>query len=159
MRGPWGQDPPLARQPHFAPKARSAIWLFMTGGVSQVDTFDYKPELQRRDGEPLPGVVLRTGVAQTSGRCLRSPFRFHQHGRSGSWVSELFPLTARHVDDMAFLHSCYTFQPNHAPSAIELMTGMDRPGFPCIGSGLTALPQAVWASCGRLGKAELRRKS
>ena len=125
------------RQPHFAPKVRSVIWLFMTGGPSQVDTFDYKPELQRRDGQTLAGADPRTGFFQTSGRCLASPFHWGQHGQSGSWVSELLPHTARHVDDLAFIHSCYSNQNNHAPAAIELMTGVNRPGYPSMGSWLT----------------------
>src|SRR4051794_9949737 len=77
-----------ARQaPHFPARAKSIIWLFMTGGPSQVDTFDYKPELQRRDGQTLAGADPQTGFFQTSGRCLKSPFRFAQHGRSGTWAS------------------------------------------------------------------------
>src|SRR6202163_624980 len=69
------------RQPHFAPKVRSVIWLFMTGGPSQVDTFDYKPELQRRDGQALAGADPRTGFFETSGRCLASPFAWRQQDR------------------------------------------------------------------------------
>src|SRR5439155_12371141 len=122
---------------HFAPKVKSVIWLFMTGGASQVDTFDYKPELQRRNGQALAGADPRTGFFETSGRCLASPFRWAQHGQSGSWVSELLPHTARHVDDIAFIHSCYSLQNNHAPAAIELMTGLNRPGYPSMGSWLT----------------------
>jgi len=125
------------QQPHFTPKVRSVIWLFMTGGPSQVDTFDYKPELQRRDGQQLAGADPRTGFFETSGRCLKSPFAWRQHGQSGSWVSELLPHSARHVDDMAFIHSCYSNQNNHAPAAIELMTGLNRPGYPSMGSWLT----------------------
>ena len=127
-----GQTP--SRQPHFAPKVKSVIWLFMTGGPSQVDLFDYKPELQRRDGQTLAGADPQTGFFQTSGKCLASPFAWRQHGQSGSWVSELLPHTARHVDSMAFLHSCYSLQNNHAPAAIELMTGLNRPGYPSMGS-------------------------
>jgi hypothetical protein len=122
--------------PHFAPKARSIIWLFMTGGPSQVDTFDYKPELQRRNGQTLMGADPRTGFFQTSGRCLASPFRWRQHGQSGSWVSEILPHMARHVDDMAFLHSCYSTQNNHAPASMEISAGMNRPGYPSMGSWL-----------------------
>ena len=125
-----------ARAPHFAPKVRSVIWLFMNGGPSHVDLFDYKPELQRRNGQQLAGADLKTGFFTTSGKCLRSPFAWGQHGASGSWVSELLPHTARHVDDLAFLHSCYSLQNNHAPAAIELMTGVNRPGYPSMGSWL-----------------------
>ncbi|HZZ78400.1 MAG TPA: DUF1501 domain-containing protein, partial [Gemmataceae bacterium] len=124
-------------EPHFTPKVRSVIWLFMTGGASQVDTFDYKPELQRRNGQPLAGADSRTGFFETSGRCLASPFSWRQYGQSGSWVSELLPHSARHVDDMAFIHSAYSNQNNHAPASIELMTGLNRPGYPSMGSWLT----------------------
>jgi hypothetical protein len=123
--------------PHFAPKAKSIIWLFMTGGPSQMDTFDYKPELQRRDGQPLAGADPRTGFFQTSGKCLASPFRWAQHGQSGSWVSEILPHMARHVDDMAFIHSCYSTQNNHAPASMEISAGFNRPGYPSMGSWLT----------------------
>jgi hypothetical protein len=125
------------RRSHHEPKAKSVIWLFMTGGPSQVDTFDYKPELQRRNGQVLAGADPQTGFFQTSGRCLASPFTWRQHGQSGSWVSELLPQTARHVDDMAFLHSCYSNQNNHAPASIEISTGVNRPGYPSMGSWLT----------------------
>src|SRR5437879_1659076 len=112
---------PLAlKQPHFPAKVKSIIWLFMTGGPSQVDTFDYKPELQKRDGQTLAGADPKTGFFTTSGKCLRSPFAWKQHGKSGSWVSELLPQTAKHVDDMAFLHSCYSSQNNHAPASMEI---------------------------------------
>ena len=79
------------KQPHFAPKAKSVIWLFMTGGPSQVDTFDYKPDLQKRDGQTLAGADPKTGFFTTSGKCLASPFKWAQHGKSGSWVSDVFP--------------------------------------------------------------------
>src|ERR1700676_4651347 len=106
---------PLApRPPHFPARGKGVIWLFMTGGPSQVDTFDYKPELQRRDGQNLAGADPRTGFFQTSGRCLKSPFRWRQHGQSASWVSDIFPHLARHVDDMAFIHSNYIAANNHA---------------------------------------------
>jgi hypothetical protein len=132
-----GPNPLAERAPHFPPKIRSVIWLFMTGGPSQVDTFDYKPELQRRDGQTLAGADPRTGFFTTSGKCLKSPFAFRQHGKSGSWVSELFPLLSRHVDDMAFLHSCYSSQNNHAPASLEISAGMNRPGYPSLGSWVT----------------------
>lgn len=134
-----GEAPnPLApRQPHFTPRARAVIWLFMTGGPSQVDTFDYKPELQRRNGQTLAGADPRTGFFQTSGRCLASPFGWRQHGHSGSWVSDIFPNLARHVDDMAFLHSCYLAANNHAPASMELMCGSVRPGHPSLGAWVT----------------------
>src|SRR5712691_2246717 len=108
---------------HFPARARSVIWLFMTGGPSQVDTFDYKPELQRRDGQVLSGADPKTGFFTTSGKCLRSPFSWKQHGKSGSWVSEILPRMAEHVDDMAFIHSCHCVANNHAPASMELSGG------------------------------------
>ncbi len=123
-----------ARPPHFPAKTRAVIWLFMTGGPSQVDTFDYKPELQKRDGQTLAGADPKTGFFTTSGKCLRSPFAWKQHGRSGSWVSDVLPRMAEHVDDMTFLHSCHSTANNHAPASMELSAGFVRPGYPGLGA-------------------------
>src|SRR4051794_12046944 len=125
------------KKPHFTPKAKSVIWLFMTGGPSHVDTFDYKPELQKRDGQKLSGADPQTGFFTTSGKCLASPFKWARHGRSGAWVSDVFPSVARHADDMAFVHSCHSLANNHAPASMELAAGMSRPGYPTIGSWLS----------------------
>ncbi|MBM4070688.1 MAG: DUF1501 domain-containing protein [Planctomycetes bacterium] len=136
------QDMPrnsMAPRPgHFPGKARSVIWLFMNGGPSQVDTWDYKPELYRRDGQELAGFDRNTGFFRDQvGPIMRSPFRFRQHGQSGAWVSELFPNMARHVDKMAFLYSCWTESNNHSPALMKINTGMTRMGFPCVGSWVT----------------------
>src|SRR5262245_5611630 len=98
---------PLAPKPaHFAAKAKSVIWLFINGGPSHVDTWDYKPELERRDGQELPGFDRNTGFfTDQVGPLMKSPFRFRRHGQSGTHVSEIFPNLARHVDDIAFIHS------------------------------------------------------
>ncbi|QOV90379.1 DUF1501 domain-containing protein [Humisphaera borealis] len=126
-----------ARGPHFAPRAKAVIWLFMTGAPSQVDTFDYKPTLQKMHGEKLPGSDSKTGFFTTSGKCLKSPFGWNQYGQSGSWVSDLFPHLSRHVDDMAFIHSMYLRANNHAPASIELMCGSTVPGRPAAGAWAT----------------------
>ena len=129
---------PLAqKQPQFAPRAKSVIWLFMTGGPSQVDTWDYKPELQKRDGQDLAGADPKTGFFTTSGKCLKSPFEWRQHGESATWVPDLFPYLSQHVDEMTFIHSMYLRQNNHAPAAIELMCGTNRPGLPAMGAWMT----------------------
>jgi hypothetical protein len=129
---------PLALRPAlFAPKAKSVIWLFMTGAPSQVDTWDYKPELQKRHGQPLPGSDAKTGFFTTSGKILKSPFEWKQHGQSGSWVSGIFPHLSRHVDKMAFIHSMYLQANNHAPASMELMCGSNQPGRPAAGAWLT----------------------
>jgi hypothetical protein len=129
---------PLALRPSlFAPKAKSVIWLFMTGAPSQVDTWDYKPELQKRHGQPLPGSDAKTGFFTTSGKILKSPFEWKQHGKSGSWVSGIFPHLSRHVDKMAFIHSMHLQANNHAPASMELMCGSNQPGRPAAGAWLT----------------------
>jgi len=131
-------DPLAAKKPHFAPRAKSVIWLFMNGGPSHVDTFDYKPELDKRDGQELKGFDQNTGFfAGQGGPLMKSPFPFKQHGKSGAWVSSLFPNLAKHVDKMAFLHSCWTDSNNHAPALLRINSGMTRMGFPCLGSWVT----------------------
>ncbi len=123
--------------PHFTPKAKSVIWLFMPGSPSQVDTFDYKPELQRRNGEKLEGADTKTGFFTTNGKILASPFEWQQHGESGTWVSEIFPNMAKHVDDMAFLYSCFSQSNNHTPAMLEMNSGMFLQGRPAMGSWVT----------------------
>ncbi|MBM3757965.1 MAG: DUF1501 domain-containing protein [Acidobacteria bacterium] len=130
---------PLApRAGHHATKAKSIIWLFINGGPSQVDTWDYKPELQRRDGQELAGFDRNTGFFRDNvGPIMRSPFRFRQHGQCGKHVSDIFPNLARHVDKMAFIHSCWTDSNNHSPALMKINTGFTRMGFPCTGAWVT----------------------
>ena len=130
---------PLApRVAHFPAKANSVIWLFMNGGPSQVDTWDYKPTLEKLDGKPLEGFDKNTGFFTANvGPVMKSPFKFAQHGKCGAWVSEIFPKMAEHVDDMAFMYSCYTGSNNHSPALFMMNTGTTRMGFPCVGSWVT----------------------
>jgi hypothetical protein len=130
---------PLApRAGHFAGKAKSVIWLFMNGGPSQVDTWDYKPELAKSDGKELKGFDKDTGFfTDQVGPLMKSPFAWKQHGQSGTWVPEIFPNLARHVDDIAFVHSCWTETNNHSPALFQINTGMSRMGFPCVGAWVT----------------------
>jgi len=133
-----GLHPLAPRPPHFAAKAKSVIWLFMNGGPSQVDTWDYKPQLAKHDGQELKGFDKNTGFfTDQVGPLLGSPFAWKQHGRSGTWVSEIFPNISRHVDDLAFIHSCFTETNNHSPALFEINTGMSRMGFPCVGAWVT----------------------
>lgn len=125
---------PLApRSPHFVPKARRVIFLFMKGGPSQVDTFDPKPLLTRDDGKPLPFAKPRVQFAPT-GNLLKSPWKFQQHGESGIWVSELFPSLARRVDDLCMIHSVHGTNPAHGGAVLKLHTGSDNFVRPSIGS-------------------------
>ncbi len=130
-------NPLEARPPMFPAKAKRVIWLFMTGAPSQVDTFDYKPELQKRHDQPLPGSDAKTGFFTTSGKILKSPFGWKQYGQSGTWVSDIFPNISKHVDDMCFLHSMHLKANNHAPASIELMCGSNIPGRPATGAWVT----------------------
>jgi len=130
---------PLApRLGHHSAQAKSVIWLFMNGGQSQIDTWDYKPALRKYDGTPLEGFDKNTGFfTDQVGPLMKSPFKFRQYGQSGAWASEIMPALSRHVDDMAFIHSCWTETNNHSPALFQMNTGMNRMGFPCVGSWLT----------------------
>ncbi len=133
-------DHPLAPKPSHHPeaKAKAVIWLFMNGGPSHVDTWDYKPELQQRHDQPLPGFDKNTGFfTEQVGPLMKSPFEFTSRGESGKLVSSLFPKMGEHVDDMAFLHSCWTDSNNHSPALFMMNTGMTRMGFPCAGAWAT----------------------
>ena len=130
---------PLApKTPPLRARAKSVIWIFTNGGPSQVDTWDYKPELAKRDGQPLEGFDTKTGFFPGSvGPLMKSPFEWQQHGRSGTWTSGLFPRLSQHVDKMAFIHSCWTKSNNHSPALFMINTGDTRMGFPCVGSWVT----------------------
>jgi hypothetical protein len=128
---------PLApRSPHYPAKAKRVIFLFMHGGPSQVDTFDYKPLLDRDHGKPLPFAKPRVVSSQT-GNLLKSPWKFNRHGQSGAWVSELFPHVAGVVDDLCFIHSMHGSNSRHGGALLELHTGSDTFVRPSMGSWIT----------------------
>lgn len=131
-------NPMTARAAQRAASAKSVIWIFANGGPSHVDTWDYKPELQKRDGQTLAGFDSKTGFFPDAvGPLMASPFQWAQHGSSGTWVSDLFPHLSRHVDKMAFIHSCHTESNNHSPAVFMMNTGFTRMGYPCVGSWVT----------------------
>jgi Protein of unknown function (DUF1501) len=138
-------NPFAPRAPHFEPRARSVIFLFMVGGPSHVDTFDYKPELQKLNGKPVPDpirkAVTATKFANVFHGCkdelMASPYKFAQHGQSGLWVSELYPQVARRVDELCVIHSMQADSNNHAPASYQLHTGDIRPGKASLGSWIT----------------------
>ena len=131
-----------AHLPHFAPKAKRVIYLFQSGGPSQLDLYDYKPMLNKRNGEELPDSV-RAGQRltamsgnQSSLPMAGSHFKFKQHGQSGAWLSEILPHTAKVADDICFIKSMHTEAINHDPAITFFQTGSQRSGRPSIGSWL-----------------------
>jgi hypothetical protein len=129
-------NPLASRAPHYPAKAKRVIFLFMHGGPSQVDTFDYKPLLTRDHGKPLPFAKPRVVSSQT-GNLLCSPWKFRQHGQSGAWVSELFPHVAQVVDELCFIHSMHGSNSRHGGALLELHTGSDTFVRPSMGSWIT----------------------
>lgn len=127
------QNPLAQKAPHFTPRAKRVIFMFMHGGPSQVDTFDYKPQLTEDDGKPLPFAKPRVTSAQT-GTLLKSPWKFTQHGQSGMPVSELFPHIAGCVDDICFINSMWCSNSRHGSALLELHTGSDTFVRPSMGS-------------------------
>jgi hypothetical protein len=133
---PGSLDPMAPRAPHFAPKAKQVVHLFMNGGPSHLDTFDPKPMLLKYHGRPLPGPTLRT--ERKTGAALGSPFRFKKYGESGIEVSELFARTAEtHIDDLCIIRSMYADVPNHEPSLMLMNCGDGRLQRPSMGSWIT----------------------
>jgi Protein of unknown function (DUF1501) len=134
-------DNPLApRPPHFAPKAKRVIYLFMAGAPSQLDLFDSKPTLQKFDGKPVPAEVVkdqRYAFIQPDASLMASRFKFARHGKSGAELSEMLPHLAGVVDDVAIIKSVHTDQFNHAPAQIFVNTGSSLPGRPSMGSWVT----------------------
>lgn len=130
------ENPPAPRAPHFATKARRVIFLFMHGGPSHVDTFDYKPLLIRDDGKPLPFAKPRI-VSSPTDNLLASPWKFSQHGQSGLWVSELFPNVAKCADDLCVINSMHGSNSRHGGALLELHTGSDTFIRPSMGSWVT----------------------
>jgi hypothetical protein len=129
-------NPLSARPAHFAPKARSVIFLFMSGGPSQVETFDPKPLLNRLDGQPRPAAFQEAKYQQVrkDALLLGSKRRFSRHGECGVEVSDLFPHTARCIDDIAVLRGCHGDKVVHSAAQYELFSGRTFPGFPSMGS-------------------------
>ncbi|WP_406694746.1 DUF1501 domain-containing protein [Singulisphaera sp. Ch08] len=134
---------PMAPRPaHFPGRAKRVIWIFINGGPSQVDTWDYKPALARWNGKSMrefdSSFKNTTGFFKDQvGGLMKSPFRFSPRGESGKMVSELFPYLGQHVDKMAFIHSAHTESNNHSPALFMMNTGLPRMGFPCVGSWVT----------------------
>ncbi|WPP48345.1 DUF1501 domain-containing protein [Catalinimonas niigatensis] len=136
-------DKGVLGKPHFSPKVKRVIYLFMSGGPSQLDMFDYKPKLQQMNGEDLPESVRQgqrlTGMTsnQQSLPLAGAQFAFERHGKSGMWVSELLPHTAKVVDELCFIKSMHTEAINHDPAVTFFQTGSQQPGRPSMGAWLS----------------------
>jgi hypothetical protein len=123
------------RAPHFEPKAKSVIHLFMNGGPSQMDLFDPKPMLEKHHGEPyFDKVAADLTTPETAGGLMRSPFKFKQFGKAGTWVSDALPHFTEVVDDVALIRSMHTMHPNHEPALFAIQSGRIIPGRPSMGS-------------------------
>lgn len=126
------------KKPHFKPKAKAVIHLFMNGGPSQMDLFDPKPELDRRHGEAYyTKIAGEIEHLVDAGALMRSPFKFAQHGESGMWVSEAMPHFAKQVDSVTMIRSMYTTSITHEPSLFKIQSGQMLPGYPTMGAWIT----------------------
>jgi hypothetical protein len=131
-------NPLAAKQPHFSPRAKRVIFLFMQGGPSHVDSFDYKPLLKERDGQSFPfddaRVIANTGMRGSTQKVMKPLWEFQQHGESGLWASELFPQMAGHVDKLCMLHSMQTEGVAHGPATLFMHCGATNLVRPSMGS-------------------------
>jgi hypothetical protein len=133
-------NPMAPRPPHYAPKAKAVIHLFMAGAPSHLDLFDPKPELTKMDGKPLPPSVTegqRLAFIRADAAVMGPQFKFARHGQSGMEISEALPYLSKIVDDICLIRSCHTEQFNHAPAQTFFQTGFAVPGRPSIGSWAT----------------------
>lgn len=129
---------PLAPKPqHFPAKAKAVISIFCYGGVSQVDTFDPKPELMKRQGETMTGVGNVVASMGTPGGIMPSPWSFKKYGQCGMEISDLFPHLSQHADDLALIRSMNALSPAHGPAIFQMNTGTILAGAPSVGSWIT----------------------
>ena len=131
------QDPAkplLPRAPHFPPRAKNVIHIFCTGAVSHLDTWDYKPQLERRHGQPLPGVEKLVTFQGENGNLARSPWTFRPRGECGKMISDLLPNLAALADKICFIHSLTSKTNTHGPGEMFMSTGFTREGFPSAGA-------------------------
>ncbi len=130
------QSPLMSKTPHFQPRAKRVIFLFMHGGPSHVDTFDYKPRLNKEDGQRLPFKAAKNieKSSQENLRLMKSPWKFKQRGESGLWISELFDNVAEHADDLCVINSMHTNGQSHGQAVMKLHTGSDSLVRPSVGS-------------------------
>src|ERR1041384_5438413 len=122
--------------PHFAPKAKHVIFIHLPGGLSHIDTFDYKPDLAKFHGKEVQGTNTVVPFNGKRGTVLKSPWEFRQYGKSGKWVSDLLPNIGRCSDDLTYIHSMQSRSNAHGPALFQMSTGFLFQGFPSAGSWL-----------------------
>src|SRR6056297_3234279 len=128
------QNPVAAIPPHFAPKAKNVIFLFMYGGPSHIDTFDYKPSMEGMDGKTVDVKTFGRGGHKNQGRIVEPKWKFKQYGECGKYISDLFPNVGSCVDDIAFLHSMTADSPIHGSALLMMNSGSLISGHPSLGS-------------------------
>lgn len=128
------KNPLAAKEPHYAAKAKAVIFLYMYGGPSHIDTFDYKPNMVGMDGKTIEIKTFGRGGHKNQGRIVEPKWKFKQYGESGQWVSDLFPNFATCVDDVTFLKSMTADSPIHGSAMLQMNTGKILSGSPCLGS-------------------------
>ncbi|MFT7643815.1 MAG: hypothetical protein ACI9G1_005581 [Pirellulaceae bacterium] len=131
------KNPLAPKKPQFAPKAKSVIFLYMYGGPSHIDTFDYKPNMKGMDNKTVDVKTFGRGGHRNQGRIVEPRWNFKQYGECGKWVSDLFPHKAKMVDDIAFLHSMTADSPIHGSAMLMMNSGRILSGSPCLGSWVT----------------------
>ncbi len=134
IQNPKSTNPLAPKPPMFPAKAKSVIFLFMYGGPSQLDTFDYKPHLVGRDGQTITVRSFREGNQPKQLKLMEPKWKFKQYGKSGKYVSELYPKVGEFVDDLAFIHSMYSDAPVHGSAMLQMNTGKILSGSPSLGS-------------------------
>lgn len=122
---------------HFPAKAKNVIFLFLPGGISHIDTFDYKPDLAKHHGKETKGANTITPFFGKRGTVMKSPWEFRPHGRSGKWTSTLLPHLAECADDLTFVHSMISRSNSHGPAIFQMSTGFVFQGFPSVGSWIS----------------------
>jgi hypothetical protein len=128
------ENPLAARSPHFSPKAKRVLMIFCSGACSHLDTWDYKPELIKRHGQPMPGNNKLITFQGEQGNLTKSPFEFKPRGQSGKFISDLLPNLAKMADDLCFIHSMTAKSNTHGPAENQMSTGFTLDGFPSIGA-------------------------
>jgi hypothetical protein len=163
-RGEPAADPLAPKKPHFPAKAKRVIFLGQVGAPSQLDLFDYKPQLQKRDGQPVPASLVQgqefVFIGNGRTQFLASPWKWSRHGRNDTWLSDRLPYHRDIVDDVAFIHTMHTNEMNHVPAQMFLQSGSPRMGRPTMGAWVTYglgtenrdLPGFVVLASGKAGR-------